>query len=288
LHPRAPRDHAPPAPSLFRTVERRICCTARHNLSISGCSVTHIAYGHGAGDRPKTLRELVDVAALYDWPGGYCTKFGCDLAGNECAGGGRCMDLGVHVCVQPCTVGAEATQPYVIGATGHGEGCRDTYACIWNGTDGAGVPNNGGCIPGEYNDIAVNNIGAGCAGMDSDSMCYSPFGLGRCFDADAWFEEGPFPSSGYCTMVGCAAPGLPTDVCGIGNQCVSLGGDTTICAKGCTLPDDCVAGYGCVDFDGMETTPKVCFPACAGAADCRATERCDIPSGEMIGRCVTM
>ena len=38
------------------------------------------------------------------------------------------------------------------------------------------------------------------------------------------------------------------------------------------------------DLDGMGTT--ACFPSCQVDEECRATQRCDIPAGAMVGDCV--
>ena len=230
--------------------------------------------------------------ADFDWPGGTCTKFRCDLPGNECAGDAVCGDrrVGVHLCLQGCTV-ADGADPMDSSTwiTNNG-GCRDGYACVWNGSGGAGTANNGHCVPGQFNpEITENNFGEPCAndmGMENaDSKCFSPFGQGFCFQESS---DGGFPG-GYCSMLDCQAPGLPTDVCGEGNVCIDIdgaSGDVTACLKGCDNADACREGYACADIDGNPmTSGGACLPNCTTNEECRMGETCTIPMGEMFGTC---
>ena len=105
---------------------------------------------------------------------------------------------------------------------------------------------NGGCVPGNYNAVTTNNVGDAC-GADAD--CYSPYGYGRCV---SW-------TGGHCTIVDCAAPGIPSGVCGTGNQCVTESG-VSFCLSECTTSTDCRSGYTCRDHDSSSTTPRVCYP----------------------------
>lgn len=226
----------------------------------------------------------------YGWDGGYCTKRGCDAAGNECADAGDvCQDIGVFLCLKGCNVGTEPMADRT-GVMGHGAGCRPGYMCLWNGTDGA-TPNNGGCIPGNYNAVATNNVGEACNSTgpmdDADSHCYSPFGYGRCVTPDLWGGTPALPS-GICTVFNCAAPGVDTAMpCGAGAQCIGVGSGTfTMCFKNCTTAADCATGYACGAVSATATDPHACVPNCAGDADCTTDRRCMIPAGEMVGRCV--
>ncbi len=225
----------------------------------------------------------------YGWDGGYCTKRGCDLAGRGCSGAGDvCQDIGVPLCLQGCNVGTEPMADR-IGVMGHGMGCRPGYECLWNGTDGA-TPNNGACIPGNYNDVATNNVGEACNSMgpmdDPDSRCYSPFGYGRCITPDLWGGTPALPS-GMCTILNCAAPGVDAAMpCGPSAQCISAGGTLTFCLKNCTSATECPTGYACGEVSMTATDPHACVPNCAMDTDCTTDRHCVIPMGEMVGRCV--
>jgi hypothetical protein len=224
-----------------------------------------------------------------DFPGGYCTTPGCDVKGRECTGSGTLCEplrpwLGgaseTPLCLVGCEVGAEPEELRV-GAKGHGVGCREGYRCHYNGGNGA---QNGVCVGGVYNDVTVNNGGKACS---RDSECYSPYGHGLCLLYSATEARIRAPT-GVCTILDCAAPGLPDDVCGSGNECVAFAGDLTFCIKNCSTAAECAAGYACTDDDADPTTASVCFPACAKNADCRTNERCQVAAGASAGRCVAM
>ena len=204
---------------------------------------------------------------------GYCTKNGCQVAGLECAGGGVCTELRSWdptqllgtLCMQPCMQGTEAAASQ-LGATGHGEGCREGYACLWSGTasDPAGT-----CVPGNYNAVTVNNVGDLCE-MQAD--CFSPFGHGRCTvmgNAQA--------QASFCTIFDCMAPGLPADVCGEGNTCQQIDDERTGCFRSCEDASACAAGLACVRL-GTQTT-GICIFGCAADSECRTGETC-APTGE--------
>ncbi len=223
----------------------------------------------------------------FDWPGGYCTKFGCDVPGRECAGTDSvCMDIGIMACLHSCKVGAEATteNPLPVGETSHGNTCDAGYACIWDLVTDASAASNGGCIPGNYNAVTENNIGAHCqdivGGLTADEQCWSPFGIGRCiFDS---------PTGGYCSLINCGAPGMPADVCGADATCVSVSSTdaTTACLDNCTMASDCQAGFACIDLDGSgASTTKACLANCTVSGECRTGESCVIPTGETFGTC---
>ncbi len=223
------------------------------------------------------------------FPGGYCTKLGCDIDGRECAdpageGGAVCQTrgIGVPVCLEDCEVGAEDMADQ-LGAMGHGDTCREGYTCVWNGTGGEGEI-NGGCGPGVYNDIMEPNVGTEC---EAAADCYSRFGAARCLTRG-------FGDQGSCSLFDCGAPGIPADVCGPDAQCIGFTGTaTTICLRNCTMPSDCATAtgsnpQGCVEFDGRAETPRVCYPACTGDDDCQSDYRCVAPPGERTGECVRM
>ena len=222
--------------------------------------------------------------AGHRFPGGFCTKAGCEVKGRECTGGTVCeplrgaLDSGSTdpLCLQRCTVGAEPADLQK-GSSGHGMGCRAGYRCQYNGGTGAQA---GVCVGGEYNAVTTNNIGSGCM---SNSDCYSPYGAGRCLRYTLPDNKS---SPGICTLSDCHVPGIPKDICGAGNECVGTSGDQTLCSHNCTKATDCPAGYACTDDDGDMATSKVCYPVCETAADCRSNERCQLYSGLSVGACV--
>ncbi|HEX7476981.1 MAG TPA: hypothetical protein VF331_04190 [Polyangiales bacterium] len=231
------------------------------------------------------IAPLSTLAGLH-FPGGFCTKFGCDVAGRSCPGSKVvCESLrpwngsssSAPACLSSCTVGAEPSAQR-LGVAGHGTDCRTGYRCHYNGgldaTDGV-------CVGGNYNAVTKNNVGAGCK---TDDECYSPFGFGRCLTLAVGIVSG---SSGVCAIMDCAAPGLPADVCGTHNECIGLSGDLTFCVHDCSTAADCAAGDACADDDGDPATVTICYPACSADKECRAgKETCSIPSGATRGQCV--
>ncbi len=222
------------------------------------------------------------------WDSGYCTRFRCDIDGIDCAGDGVCQErgFGIAICSAGCTV-ADGADP-ADNSTWVGEqasargGCREGYGCFWNGTGGAGVPDNGACVPTNLNAVAAPNVGGEC---EDDEDCWSPFGNGFCINSD---DDSSFPA-GYCSYRDCAAPGLPADVCGAETLCIDAdgeSGDLTICVNECATPEDCRPGYGCNDTDGDPATPGFCFDSCTpGGTDCRDGETCTAEPGSMFGSC---
>jgi hypothetical protein len=216
------------------------------------------------------------------WTDGYCTKFGCDVLG--CAGGGKCLDVGggTNLCSVPCKINSVPADANT-GVDSHDDSCRPGYACFWDGLNGVTATINGGCLAGNYNPIATENIGAACNDPDgpdgprsSDEQCWSPYGLGRCIFAEA---------IGECTILGCNM--LPADACGVGNQCVDLGG-TFGCLRTCTVPADCSAdggrpSFGCSQI--LTTGPKMCYPGCLLNADCNTGYVCTGATATTLGEC---
>lgn len=219
----------------------------------------------------------------FTYPDGFCTKLGCDVDGRECSGDNsvctamRTWNNGMgssRACMTGCRVGAE-DEADRIGADGHGDGCRPGYRCHYNGGSGARA---GVCVGGNYNEVDTPNLGVACEGQDD---CYSPFGLGRCLSLQVGSVVGPAPT---CTIMDCAIPGLPDDICGPDGQCIALNDDVTFCARSCTKAEECAEGFGCADDDGDGTTAKLCFPACFEDADCREDERCAV-GADGLGTC---
>lgn len=207
------------------------------------------------------------------FPGGSCTRVGCQYPGFECDKGTVCESLRpwldesptTPLCFQSCKVGAEPVD-LRLGKNGHGQGCRAGYRCHYNGGPGA---DGGVCVGGNYNDVKANNIGSTCK---TSADCYSPYGMGRCV---FYSTSSTTPLPGICTIFDCAAPGMPADMCGAGNECVSIGSsDGTGCLHHCKSASECPAGFGCTDDDGEPGTPNNCIPACLTNTDCRSGEQC--------------
>ena len=184
-------------------------------------------------------------------PGGYCSKFGCDVVGNECAGDGICV---FGACLEACNVGSDTITPPETNT----QGCREDYTCYWGRADGN---SSGFCDVGFFNEnITQPNIGAVC---ETNDECYSPYGYGGCD-----------PDFG-CTVFECEVPGLP-DVCGTGATCIDFFIDFQVdlfaCLTDCTSADDCRSGDACTDLDDAQ----VCFPFCLSTDECGVGEVCDV------------
>jgi len=223
----------------------------------------------------RCILPLQTLAGL-SFPGGYCSKSGCDISGLGCAGldstcvGVRGNSAGVvstPQCMLACRRGAEA-DPDILGVDGHGAGCRDGYRCAWDGIHADGPADNGICVGGNYNDVTVNNVGAPCT---SNAECYSPYGQGQCLRLSVGGIAAP---GAHCAIMDCAAPGTPDDICGTGNECIGLAGDSSFCVQTCTTADECADGLACADDDGNPATPSICYPTCIGPAECRQGEAC--------------
>lgn len=208
------------------------------------------------------------------FPGGHCTRPGCDNPANECDNGTVCESLRpwqlesptVPLCFEQCKVGSEAADLRT-GMAGHGEGCREGYRCHYNGGSGA---DSGVCVGGNYNAVTTNNVGQSC---ETNADCYSPFGLGTCAVYRVTDTE---VLPGICTIFDCAVPGLPTDVCGANSECVSQGldNDETNCERQCKDASECAKGFACTDGDDDPMTPKTCIPPCLTDGDCKTGEKC--------------
>jgi hypothetical protein len=224
---------------------------------------------------------------------GYCTKFGCDVPGNACAGGQKCQSRGFgdgfFLCLEPCQVGLNEGMPtdpdyeYAFA-----QGCRPGHRCLWDGSSAMGAADGGSCIPGAYNDVRTVNIGDACT---DDTTCYSPFGAGRCLGVLRGDPD-------TCTVLDCAAPGIPADICGAGATCMQLGGDS-LCRRTCTAATDCGTGTeACMPAAiaamlGLMTAEAICSPLCFGMTQaeadmqCRAGQTCggEFMPGMALGSC---
>jgi hypothetical protein len=225
------------------------------------------------GQDGRCILPLQTLAGL-TFPGGYCSKRGCDISGLSCAGlDSACVGVrgptavSTPHCMLACRRGSEL-DPDILGTDGHGAGCRQGYRCAWDGVHGVGVADNGICVGGNYNAVTLNNVGTACA---SNAECYSPYGQGQCLRLSV---GGIAAASGHCAIMDCAAPGTPDDLCGTGNECIGLARDASFCVQTCSSADDCADGLACADDDGNPGTASICYPTCIGPEECRQGEAC--------------
>lgn len=196
---------------------------------------------------------------------GVCTKFDCDLAGNECAGDGVCLD---GQCMKGCRWGVYNDDDPTQGPVDCGEG----QSCVWDGLSADGM--NGGCIAGNYNDVAEPNLGKTCL---ENADCYSPNGEGECW---------AFPNVGLpqqCAVPGCGQGPGGQDLCGEGNICLRVSDGETACVPGCTQGSDCADGLACYKNEGEEN--GFCIPLCQEDGEC-STGTCNAPE-DGVGLCET-
>ena len=194
-----------------------------------------------------------------------CHEFASCGAVCSCESGEDCLTRRPYAfagdCGQRCRVGSDATGDMSSWGPSRGD-CPSGQTCWWRGIAG---DDSGVCATS--NDTAMTPmIGAGCSGHGA---CGSPFGLGRCLNA---FGEG-FPG-GYCTIVDCAAPGLPGTpslICGPNNICAQLG-SSSYCLRGCSGNNECRTGYGCRRL--RPSDPTVCVPLCSGPGSCGTNGTC--------------
>ncbi|MBX7196860.1 MAG: hypothetical protein K1X94_32720 [Sandaracinaceae bacterium] len=239
-------------------------------------------------DTPVTLRD------------GYCIRLGCNQTDLACQAGDACtvslFGLPGGVCMDGCAVGAETTDAQRHGLAGGNPGCGTGEACFWDGVSGTADAINGGCYPGNYNEIPAYNVGADC---QDDGDCWSPFGRGRClFTGGTFFDR---TGHGICAVGGCgqamdgtvgllAADGIvtvpnPADVCqtasaGNNDLCVNFGDNNTFCVTSCTTAADCGAGYACPVLGGTALAPlRLCWPACQEDGDCHTGATCRNDAG---------
>lgn len=216
-----------------------------------------------------------------NFPGGYCTNFGCNVTGMECGDAAdKCQDLGGNsfLCLQPCTVNAESAA-LSMGVGGHGDTCRAGYQCVYDDHSPVAMTNNGGCWLGNYNAVTTNNVGHTCVDGD-DTTCYSPHGSGRCIFSGI---------NASCSILGCAGYPTSANVCGTGNNCFVFTDSSSACLHTCTTPADCAAvggpsTDGCIQLTTADTN-KYCWPNCAVDADCQTGHTCVGASMTTAGTC---
>lgn len=236
-----------------------------------------------------------DTDEVY-FPGGYCTRMGCQYPGRGCEeDGGACINMGSFrerrgICMKPCHVGRDPSAPDYECRTTPGE----EHVCLPMNVLGwmFGPPEEGEdgyCYPGNFAG-GTGGIGTHCT---SGTDCDSPLGLGECME---WFGDVPF-----CTIRcnedlardeaicgGTGPGGLATGLCGWG-----------MCWEGCTGYTEPPGLNGCSrdDFacaplsflgstyvvEGALRPPGVCIPACETDAFCEDIfdegSTCDLLSG---------
>lgn len=196
---------------------------------------------------------------------GVCTKYDCDLAGNECAGDGVCID---GQCMKGCRWGVYTDDDPTKGPVD----CAQGQSCVWDGVNTEGV--NGGCIAGNYNDVTEENFGQTCL---ENSECYSPNGQGSCFA----YPGLSLPRQ--CAVEGCGLGPEDATLCGEGNTCLDFG-DFQICAPTCTQASECDDGMAC---QMPANAPSgFCVPFCQSNDEC-ATGTCSKADGASVGLCDT-
>ena len=229
-----------------------------------------------ADDQDCEARGICLDEETFGFPGGYCSKIRCDV--DACAGDGVCaaLGLGVPLCAEGCEVGDGAVVGDASTYLNNTQGCNDGYTCFWGGIP---ADPSGACVPGEFNDVTENNIGALCS---DSSECYSPFGQGTCGNPDfvcSLIGEAPGAcNTGFgCTVLDCAVPGMPGDVCGDDAECVvDSGSGVSLCVARCASAEDCAFDGACADLDGDPLTlDSVCLPFCLDDAECRAGQTCN-------------
>lgn len=234
---------------------------------------------------------LTEIATDGEFPGGYCTRLGCDVPGRGCDDTDEvCQSRGfgdTPACLRRCTVGAEADLPQKLGETGSGSGCRETYACKWNGRLS---PSNdvGGCLPGNYNGIAEPNLGANCGAAVGDyravdASCYSPFGVGECSGRVLRLDSNTDPDQvgrtwwTTCSIADCRADGIDDECSTAGGVCVEFAGgepSNSRCLQPCETQADCASPALACNTGLTGDGQGVCWWSCRDRRGRRQDEYC--------------
>jgi len=228
---------------------------------------------------------LAEIETDGEFPGGYCTRFGCEDPARTCDDDDEiCMakDLGVDACLARCTVGAEADNPLLrLGVDGRALDCRRNYRCAWDGVS----DDQGGCLPGNYNAIPEEsaNLGETCGALDpapiglEDGNCWSPFGAGVCIGRTfrAMDPSNPVARSAWtaCALRDCFAPGIAETCTAQEGACIELANtgrgepSNSLCLPTCEEPADCppfpgdtISAMACNET--FRSGVSVCHPSC--------------------------
>ena len=238
--------------------------------------------------------------ARYGWTNGYCVKYGCDVAGNECAGLGDgvvCQEraVGIPLCLAGCEFGSgwtaddpgtPADESDVDGDGSHFDdyaaangGCDTGYACHWNGTSGPGVPTSGACLPAEPNPIDTPNPGFDCSRALDDHRA-------ACATADTTCRAGCTAGDAAC-LTGCdtslaTCRDLYPDSSSfcyspLGMGFCSIAGDEGYCLiRDCgtaAVPEDMCGDNGmCLNLGSMAEPATYCVSTCTVPTDCASPE----------------
>jgi hypothetical protein len=237
------------------------------------CRLDQDCPANGVCLRERDADGIAGGSHIHD--GGYCIRYGCQLAGRECADQCRLIPRSVTyrrtpeeatpACVDTCTIAPEGADPFA-----HHPDCRDGYGCHAL-ADSRDLAQNGYCWTGEtLTADRVNNAGAACT-WDYD--CFTPFGQGLCLEeaTSGW-------TGGVCAIQACDYAGMDV-YCPMPEDkiCEPQGpGELSLCLERC---DDPGGGkgplHGCSRDDyacypsALGDGSGVCYPACEFSAFCR-------------------
>jgi hypothetical protein len=244
---------------------------------------------HSGCPRDGLCLRLIDpVVFTVEYPGGYCYKERCDLVGRGCGDLGGCVIVvnargeEDHNCVKPCHTGTEpgdGEHPCRSAPADQREACIPAVGYL-DSTDADGM-----CWTGSFNDVTTENLGAACS---SDEDCYSPLGLGECWNVamekscSIRCNEHLEADLSICGPAGSAVCWKMTCLA----ACDTPGG--ALGANGCPYPD--LACYPAAPHAadiivprGSVIPPGICLPACPSDAWCGAIfsglDHCNTTSG---------
>lgn len=215
------------------------------------------------GQACQSAGDCAGNLCVTEWPDGYCSDLGCDLANqmSSCAsagGDGICVDVGdsgspVGICLDRCVPLASD--------------CRDGYECVRIALTmglclatpvcGNGVVERGEeCEPPNAGSCDAGCQGPGAAPVGEPCTAPTECAGNLCLkEADGW--TGGYCSQGDCdpfSSASCEAFG-PDAVCGVLDV---FGAMRVVCLDGCSSSDDCRPGYQCqwVGIGGNGCVPQ--------------------------------
>ena len=230
------------------------------------------------------------------YPGGYCSRMACHLAGRGCEdAGGACINSGsveepMGICIRPCHTGTDASDPSFECRRTPGEehACFPISSWAWVG----GAPTGGEdgyCFPGNYSS-GTGGLGEPCEDV---SDCASPLGIGEC--ADWWIlpfctvhcNETLAEGAAICGPAGTG--GVAEGICGW-NMCWPGcdGPGAPLGSNGCDRTDQACAPLSTFDSatyvaSGASRPTGFCMPMCASDEQCEGIfgpgSACDLASG---------
>ena len=226
------------------------------------------------------IQPLQTFAGL-PFPGGTCTKVGCDIEGRECSGDGvicarlRPWSPRLHHRERLLSDAARsAPSPRRIGSarTATGQGCREGYRCHYNGGAGA---ESGVCVGGNYNDVDRQQPRRGLRGRCRLLLALRPGQLPA-----ARRRPTSRRRTGTCSIMDCNAPGpARRRVRRRAAQCIGLARRPDVLRPDLrATPSECADGYACTRRRRRPDAPlSICYPACVADEECReGAETCQI------------